>query len=201
MDALSRLLSMVALTENQKAIIVAYAGKCHPGKGAFDKGDLNYVINEGFIDRKQDHITDKGAAYVVAEMDYSFSKFIKTHANWLERRFSTGAKFRDMINYALGFFPSPELLDLFMKERYSTYLRHDLFDDHNAEQIPPPYLMKIVMGELLLNLLKSPSIDWRPVKKMLSEMDPSGSTEAIKNKDDLASYIRSYLNYAEESKG
>ena len=203
-SALFLLPVMEALNDGGKKVLLAYANKCHPAD-KFDKGDLNVCINLGLIDREKDHITDRGAAYAVSELGLSFTKFINIHSNWLARRFTSLAgtsTFRDVVNYALNYFPSSELLDLYMKERYATYLRHNSFDDYNAEAAPTSEQTKIFLGEMLLNLLKNPSIDWRQIKKMLSDADHSGAADTISNKEDLAAYIRSYLNYVEaRSKG
>jgi len=191
------------LTKAQETILLAYANACAPRTQGFDKGDLNYVMNSGLVDKSQNHITDRGAAFACVHLGLSFTRFMLVHSGWRGRRITTlngSMTLGNFIDFTKQWFQSPEELDLFWKSRYAVLLKYDSFTRDNAEVIPADGAA--FLAETLLDVLASPSIDWRKVKKMVDDSDRQGGglpAGGVNNKADMAAYLRAYLNYKTET--
>ena len=188
----------MSLSASQKAILKAYAKECAP-KGAFSPEDMK-VLNEGkYIHKEQNHITDKGLAYVVAEMNYPFTKFLNAH-KWQGR-------LRIFLDFAKRAFNTNAELDIYFKAKYKANLQFDTWGSSGQEQQLPNHQLKQFVCVMFLDLLENPAIDWKKVRGLFHQASAqSFDFEAmelmtkVKSREELQGYFRQALTELQEQK-
>jgi len=177
------------LTDSQKQILTAYANACNPTIYAPGKRvpsdqqmkDLAFLNNTGLIDKGQNHISDRGAAYVFTQCGFPFDRFIKVH-KWQERlatRILVGkqiAENQDAENY-------------YHLKRYELLIKYNVFGPNNAEGNPAN--MGQMITELFASLVNSELFDWQKLKAFLFKYDIYDDQDLIatNSRESFAAYI------------
>lgn len=175
------------LTSSQEAILKAYAKECHP-KIPKNPDDWYFLTEQRFIQPQQDHITDKGLAYVVAEMGYSFTKFISDH-HWKER-------LGIFIDFAKRVFHSKEELDIYFRAKYRANLKYETWGPNGQEQQLPPEQLKKFTAEMFLSLLQNPEIDWKKIRGLFKSQSPEFYTffgDRVETKEQFVDLLQEFL--------
>lgn len=160
------------LTVIQEQILKEYGNVCSPQLRPELKPEINYLMNERFIHRAQNHITDKGLAYLVAEQGYSFTKFLRAH-KWEGR-------LQIFLRFARSQFQTDEELDIYFKAKYKANLKYDTWSAGGAEQQLPNDKLKVFVAEMFLELVENPAIDWQKVVALFMDTaERSFDLEAI----------------------
>ncbi len=185
------------LSDAQEQILSQYADQCFPRIKPELKGDLNYLMNERFIHREQNHITDKGLAYVVAELNYSFTRFLARH-KW-EGRLQVYLRFARLA------FQTDKELDIYFKAKYKVNLKYDTWSAGGAEQQLPKEQLKMFVAEMFSDLLENPSIDWQKVMflfkhtaEQMSESDALELYNTIRSREQAQDHFRRVMQGLEQ---
>lgn len=182
---------MVKLNKNQERILKAYAKECHPKTER--TADFEQLCSLLYIHKEQDHITDKGLAYAVANMDYPFMKFLRAH-HWDKR-------LRIFLDFAKRAFTKDEELNIYFKAKYRQNLAYDTFGENGQEVQLMPYELKQFTGKMFLELIDIPLIDWKKLRglfkyaaEQIGDMDALALLNHIKDREQMKSYLAQFLD-------
>jgi hypothetical protein len=176
------------LTEGQKAILSAFGNQCDPKMfvkkvPADIARDLEFLKQTGLIDRAQNHISDRGAAYLITQCGVTFDRFIKAHHNW-QQRLAT----RIFVGKALA--KSKEAENYYHLKRYELLIKFNVFKKDNSEADPKN--MGEIMTDLFGGLIESPLFNWQDLKAFLVQNDLYGDPmlRAIDSKEAFEAYVK-----------
>lgn len=173
------------LSANQEFILRAYARQCHPEFAGLDKEDFAFLTKNRFIHPEQDHITDKGLAYVVGIMGMSYTKFISKH-NWQKRH--------EAISWPVkNIFHSKEEQDIYFRETYKIKLKYETWGQAGNEKQADFITLRKIGAETCLALLDAAGIDWKKVRGWLCArtIDPENQKllEGMQSKEYLKEHL------------
>lgn len=187
------------LSESQKAILKAYAKECHPNGIDHYGEDFKKLTQERYIFAIQDHITDKGLAYAVAEMNYPFVRFLRDH-RW-ERRLKI------FLDFARRVFTSDEELNIYFKAKYRANLAFDTWGPDGQEQQLPNDKLKKFVCVMFIDLLDIPMIDWQKLQRLfriaanqINDKDALDNINKVNSKDDFEKTLKDVLRELQEQK-
>lgn len=173
------------LNDNQEKILKAYAEKCEP-VGIAKTEDFYLLCNNLYIHKGQNHITDKGLAYVVGYMDYPFVKFLRAH-KW-ERRLKI------FLDFAQREFKTDTELNLYFKEKYKMNLKYETWGPDGQEQQLQNKELKSFAAEMFANLLQYEEIDYMKVYRLFNfAADQLGFELPDITKEEFTSQINRYI--------